>query len=51
MLMYSHLHLNTNKTDTAHAMKDALSGSKGHLLQAERLRFMHQKDALQTEKQ
>lgn len=28
MLMYSHLHLNTNKTDTAHAMKDALSGSK-----------------------
>ena len=24
ILMYSHLHLNTNKTDTAHAMKDAL---------------------------
>lgn len=24
MLMYSHLHLNTNKTDTAHTLKDAL---------------------------
>lgn len=28
ILMYSHLHLNTNKTDTAYTMKDALSGSK-----------------------
>lgn len=28
ILMYSHLHLNANKTDTAYTMKDALSGSK-----------------------
>lgn len=28
ILMYSHLHLNTNKTDTAYTMKDALSDSK-----------------------
>lgn len=51
ILMHNNLRTNANQTDTAHAMKDALSGSKGHLLKGERLRFMHQKDALQTEKQ
>lgn len=50
MLMYSHLHLNTNKTDTAYTMKDALSDSKRAPFEGRKAAFYASKGCLTDRK-
>jgi hypothetical protein len=50
ILMHSHLHLNTNKTDTAYAMKDALSDSKRAPFEGRKAAFYASKGCLTDQK-
>lgn len=50
ILVHSHLHLNTNKTDTAHTLKDALSGSKRAPFEGRKAAFYASKGCLTDRK-
>ena len=50
ILMYNNLHTNVHQTDTAHAMKDALSGSKRAPFEGRKAAFYASKGCLTDQK-